>query len=159
MPSLRFWSFPYCHAVKTREKDKQEETELGEEGGADERWWHFNPPGNLRLSHRTCILSLSSPLPLASLSSSSLQTLSFCLPEPFLCLATHPPSPTIFPPQKRLSVRISQSLLFQLPASYPPLSKEERKGNANQPRNAKPGCVVHVRPKCVAFSWRSRHVV
>ncbi len=34
--------------------------------------------------------------------------------------ATHPPSPTISS-QKRLSARISQSLLFQLPASYPPV--------------------------------------
>lgn len=85
----------------------------------------------------------------------------------FVCLShfcafqtCYPPSfSDHLPPQKRLSVRISQSLLFQLPASYPPLSKEERKGNANQPRNAKPGCVVHVRPKCVAFSWCLRHVV
>lgn len=70
MASPSFWRLVY--SIFEWRENSQEEKKACEEGGADAHWWYLTLPGNLRLSlitHHTCILSISSPLPFASLSS------------------------------------------------------------------------------------------
>lgn len=104
-----------------------------------------SPPGDLRLSHRTCILSRSPPLFRLPHFHLLLSKLSFVHPSHFQ--TCYPSSFNHLPSKEALGEDKSVTAV-----SAPGLLSSSVKGNANQSRNAKPGWAVSAQTKCVVFS-------